>query len=407
MSLRIRDSLSGRTHRLGAVRGRPLTLYVCGPTVYDVAHVGHGRTYLYFDLVRRLLREDGVPVRHVMNFTDVEDKITARAKALGIPWQELARREERKFSKDLADLGVLPPHVRPRASQYVGRMVDVARRLERTGRVRRTDEGYVYSPDPEHATENFPVGPQLERHAVPEPGHPIDASGGGALDFLVWKPQEPPQPSFRSPWGPGVPGWHLECYTMASHLLGLPVDLHGGGMDLIFPHHYAENEVALTLNRTLFSRTLVHTAFVTEDGRKMSKSRGHLVPLRSALDDVGRDALRWYLLGPPYSVRLEWSSAGVERARREYERITATLRASVASTGGSIGCSRYEAAETGVAVALEDGLRSHDALSHVRALADDIGAAAQQTVARGERRHARRALRSMERLLGISLLGPS
>lgn len=405
MSLRIRDSLSGRTHRLGAVRGRPLTLYVCGPTVYDVAHVGHGRTYLYFDLVRRLLREDGVRVRHVMNFTDVEDKITLRAAALGVPWQALARREEQRFSEDLADLGVLPPHVRPRASAYVGRMAEVARRLDRTGRVRKTDEGYVYSPDPAHAGENFPVGPQLERHAVPEPGHPIDATGGGALDFLVWKPQVAPQPSFPSPWGPGVPGWHLECYTMASDLLGLPVDLHGGGMDLIFPHHYAENEVALTLNNTLFSRTLVHTAFVTEDGRKMSKSRGHLVPLRSALEEVGRDALRWYLLGPPYSVRLEWTQAGVERAQREYERISKVLNDSVSSSGGSIGCARYEAAETGVAVALEDGLRSQDALGHVRALADEIAASPQPTVARGDARHARRALRSIGRLLGLSLGG--
>jgi cysteinyl-tRNA synthetase len=390
MSLRIRDSLSGRTHRLRAVGGRPLTLYVCGPTVYDVAHVGHGRTYLYFDLVRRLLREDGVPVRHVMNFTDVEDKITARAKI--------------RFSKDLHDLGVLAPHLRPRASAYVARMVDVVKRLDRTGRVRRTDEGYVYSPDPSHASDNFPVGPQLERHAVLEPGHSIDAALGGALEFLVWKPQEPPLPSFPSPWGRGVPGWHLECFTMASHLLGLPVDLHGGGMDLIFPHHYAENEVALTLNHSLFSRTLVHTAFVTEDGRKMSKSRGHLVPLRAALDDAGRDALRWYLLGPPYSVRLEWSEAAFHRAHREFDRIAGALGRAVASDGGTVKASRFEAAQTAVAVALEDGLRSHDALSHVRALSDDIGHAARPAVVRGDRPRARRALRSIGRLLGLSLI---
>jgi cysteinyl-tRNA synthetase len=406
MSLRIRDSLSGRTHRLRAVRGRPLTLYVCGPTVYDVAHVGHGRTYLYFDLVRRLLREDGVPVRHVMNITNVEDKITARAQALGIPWQELSRREEIRFCEDLAGLGILPAHVRPRASEYVGRMVAVAKRLERTGRVRKTDEGYLYSPDPSHADENFPVGPQLERHAVPEPGHPIDAAVG-ALDFLVWKPQDPPLPSFPSPWGPGVPGWHLECFTMADDLLGLPVDLHGGGMDLIFPHHYAENEVALELQHTPFATTLVHTAFVTEDGRKMSKSAGHLVPLRTALDTAGRDALRWYLMGPPYSVRLEWSLVGLEKARREFDRVAGTIRRSLGMSGGTLRASRYETAATAVAVAMEDGLRSHDALGHVRALADDIERAATPTVARGEGPTARRAARSIERLLGLALADPT
>lgn len=404
MPLALRDSLTGERRAIGEGTRRPVTLYVCGPTVYDAAHVGHGRTYLYFDLIRRILAEEGAKVRHVMNITDVEDKIADRAAKLRIPWRELARREERRFNADLTALRVLPPTYQPRASTYVPKMVEVARRLAKTGRVHSTGDGWVYRPDPAHADENFAIGAELARHAVPEPGHPFDSPEGGAASFLVWKPQEPPLPSFASPWGRGVPGWHLECYTMAHRLLGLPVDVHGGGMDLVFPHHYAENEVALTLDREPFARTFVHTAFVTENGTKMSKSLGNLVPLRPVIDDVGPDALRWYLLGLPYTARLGWSSLGLERAESEWGHVRELIAGALTGTDGGVSAARFEAVAAQVQATLEDGLRANDALTTLRTFALDLAAARRAGVERGGRPRAKAAVGRIGRLLGLELL---
>jgi cysteinyl-tRNA synthetase len=404
MVLQVRDSLSGLVRTVRPRAGAPLTLYVCGPTVYDAAHVGHARTYLRFDLLRRRLRFDRVPVRHIMNITDVEDKITARAMATGLPWRELARREETRFKADLRALRLLPADRTPRASAYVGRMAEVARSLERTGRVRRTSEGWMYSPDPAHAAQNFPVGEELERHSVPEPDHPFPLERGGAEEFLLWKPQVAPNPSFPSPWGRGVPGWHLECYTMAHDLLGIPVDLHGGGLDLVFPHHFAENEVALTLDGTPFSRTFIHTAFVTQGGVKMSKSIGNLVPLSAALDAVGADALRWYLLTPPASLRLPWSDGAAVAAKEELGRVRRALRASLALGGsGAVSAARFQRLARTVARNLGDGLRAHDALEEIREFARVLEGRPEARVAPGERRAARSALGDVESLLGIAL----
>ncbi|MGI0155650.1 MAG: class I tRNA ligase family protein, partial [Thermoplasmata archaeon] len=318
MDLVLRDTLSGDARPVRRRPGRPLALYVCGPTVYDVAHVGHARTYLFFDVARRFLEAEGVPVHHVMNVTDFEDKLDARAARLGIPWRTLARREERGFFRDLAALGVLPPHERLRATAYIPAMVRVARRLERTGRVRREGDEWIYTPPRRREGANFPTDRQLARHAVVEPGHPFPQRQEAAGEFMVWRLQAPPKPSWPSPWGPGIPGWHLECYALADRFLRVPVDLHGGGTDLIFPHHYAENEVGLSLRRTLFSRVFLHTAFVLIDGGKMSKSVGNLVPLRTALEEVGPGALRWYLLSTASRRSLKWDPAALRIAVEEF-----------------------------------------------------------------------------------------
>ena len=407
MALRLYDSLSGRVHEVRRAPRRPLTLYVCGPTVYDRAHVGHARTYLTFDLIRRALQARRVPVRHVMNITDVEDKITDRARALGVPWQVLARREERGFLRDLARAGMLPADVTPRASAYVPRMVEVARALERTGRVHRTEEGWSYRPDARHARSNFPGSAALRRHAVPERGHPFRSGEASAKadEFLVWKPQAPPGPTFASPWGPGVPGWHLECYTMAKDLLGIPVDLHGGGRDLLFPHHFAENETALALDGAPFARTFLHSAFVTaDDGLKMSKSTGNLVPLAGALTEYGADVLRWYLLSTPITLPLQWEAPAADRARSELDGIRATLRASVApGAGGDLPASRYGRLFERVQGHIERGVHGDAALAEVREFATTIASKSSPRVAPGERRAAVAALARTEAILGIRL----
>jgi len=405
MHLALEDSLSGERRTVRSGTQGAVGLYVCGPTVYDLAHVGHARTYLYFDVVRRFLESEGFRVRHVMNVTDVEDKIDQRAAALGMTSRALARREEKGFFRDLAALGILNPQYRPRASEYIPEMTRIARSLERTGRVRRTGDEWVYEPPERAEGQNFPTGRELARHAVPERGHPFPTRGGGERSILVWKLQNGPRPSWTSPWGRGVPGWHLECFAMATRLLGIPVDLHGGGRDLIYPHHYAENEIAMALDRTRFSRMFLHTGFVLRDGSKMSKSTGNLVPIRTVLPDVGAGALRWYLIRPIYSDRLGWSGRDLARARDEYEGVRRSFGQWLApGAGGRWGASRVRSLAEGVRRDLAQGLRTDRVIPRLALFAEGLGREDSGRVSRGERREAREAVRSIERRTGIPLL---
>jgi cysteinyl-tRNA synthetase len=406
MDLELPDTLSGRSRAVRPARPGPIALYVCGPTVYDGAHVGHARTYLYFDAARRFLEAEGRRVRHVMNITDVEDKIDRRAAALGTSWRTLARRVERRFLADLEGLGVKTPGATPRASDYVPEMVKVAQALARSGRVRRTDEGWMYDPPARGPGANFLTAAELARHAVLEDGRtPGGELPGDGRSFLLWKPQAAPGPSWASPWGRGVPGWHLGCFAMARRLLRVPVDLHGGGPDLIYPHHYAENEIALALGGTPFSRTFLHTGFVLQDGAKMSKSTGHLVPLGEVLAAVGPGALRWYLLGRPPLDRFAWERAALDRAKEEF----ATLRARLATwlapgTGGRLGARATVDLEQGCRRDLAHGLRVDLAVGRLRRFSEALGRDPTGRVRRGEARRAAAALRRLAARTGLPLL---
>ncbi len=404
MELVLPDTLTGRPRAVRRKPGRPVALYVCGPTVYDAAHVGHGRNYLVFDVARRFLEAEGIPVRHVMNITDFEDKLDARAEELGVSWRALARREERAFLRDLAALHLLLPQLTPRATEYVPRMVEVARRLMRTGRVYRDGNEWTYTPPHRAAGKNFPTDRQLAAHAVSEPGHPFPESAGRAGAFMIWRLQRPPKPSWPSPWGPGIPGWHLECYAMADRLLGLPVDLHGGGLDLIYPHHYAENEIALEFRGRPFSHVFLHVGFVLIDGSKMSKSRGALVPLRTALNEVGADALRWYLLSTPPTERLPWSPVELARSRAEFLRVRDAVRHWMrASAGGRDSAASARRLAADVRRELARGLATDRAFRRLSAWATtetERGGA----VARTDRARARAAFRDIEARTGLRLL---
>jgi cysteinyl-tRNA synthetase len=406
MVLSFRDSLTGRVGPLEVPAQRPVGMYICGPTVYAPSHVGHARTYLYFDIVRRALLERGVASRVVRNITDYEDKVTWRAESLGITWRALARQEERRFHRDLARLRVLPVEREPRASRFVPRMIEVGRRLEKTGRVERRGETWVYTP-PAPSGRNFAIGDDFAVHAVPEPGHPASADGALAREIVVWHRQEPPLAAWTSPWGPGAPGWHLECYAMALCYLGIPVDLHGGGMDLIFPHHYAENTIALALDGLLFSRRFLHTGFVTQLHRKMSKSRGNLVSLGAALDTYGPDALRWYLLSRPYNSRLEWNPTEAGRFAEEWEEVKLRLRGVVLpGAGGNLTAKRLEGLADRVRDRVEDQVAVDAALQELRSYAAEVGAAGSSHLARGEAVRGRGSLRRIEALLGLEILSP-
>lgn len=379
-------------------------MYVCGPTVYNVAHVGHGRTYLYFDVLRRFLQEEGVAVRHVMNITDFEDKVTARAQALGISWRVLARREERAFRADLRRLRILDPHLEPRASDFVPQMIKAGQALERRGELYHDEGEWCFRPRERHDPRNFPIGSELAKHAVPEPGLKIPAITDVVGEFTVWREQEPPNPAWPSPWGRGAPGWHLECYSMARSLLQIPVDVHGGGSDLIFPHHYAENEVALNLDNSLFSRQFLHTAFVTENGQKMSKSTGNLVPLAHALHEVGPDALRCYLLSLPYNTRLSWDPRALDVSAGRFRELRSQVRRSLAAgASGSLSLTELKKERAAIFRAVGTGFRVDAALDRLFAWSKRVAAARSPQFSAGERAGARREYASVERLLGLAL----
>jgi cysteinyl-tRNA synthetase len=408
MPIRLRDSLTGATRILAPRPGRPLGLYVCGPTVYNVTHVGHARTLLYFDLIRRYLREEGTPVRHILNITDFEDKLDERAAALRMTWRTLARREERQFLRDFAAFGALPPTATPRASAFVPQMIRLGRRLARAGRVEHRGDEWTFIPSPAFAEKNFPIGRELAQHAVPEPGVPPPGANNGGGEFLLWKEQRRPHPSWPSPWGAGVPGWHMECYALAEHFLGVPVDLQGGGIDLVYPHHYDENEIALSLAGQPFSRIFLHTGLVSQGGEKMSKSTGNLVPLRGALEEMGASALRWYLLKAPYQQGLEWNTSDVVRARQEYSGLVRHFRSSVdPGAGGSLLLSDLDRVVRDVGRAFENGFEVHRAIDRLREWNATVERAGFARFARGEIRRARGLYEHLERLLGISFVTPS
>jgi len=379
-------------------------MYVCGPTVYDSTHVGHARTYLYFDVARRFLETEGTRVRHVMNVTDIEDKIDRRAADLGIGWKTLARREEKAFFRDLAALRIRLPQHRPRASEFVGEMAKTARTLARTGRVRHENGECLYDAPVRRGRENFATGRELARHAVAERGHPFPSRGGEHRALQVWKLQEPPLPSWPGPFGAGVPGWHLECVVMARRFLGLPVDLHGGGRDLVYPHHYAENEIALALDRRPFARAFLHTGFVLQSGQKMSKSIGNTVPVREALSATGPDAIRWFLLSRPYPDRVDWDPRAVERAEALHAR---TRRAIVGwlspGGGGRRGAAGARALAERIRTDLARGLRTDRVFPRLASFAEGLDADPSGRVARGERSNALAAIRTVEARTGLVL----
>ncbi len=379
-------------------------MYVCGPTVYAPAHVGHARTYLYFDVVRRSFEADGIPVRHVMNITDFEEKIDRRAAALHTTWRSLARREEAGFFRDLDALGILRPSYAPRASDFIPRMVRIAARLGKSGRIRQDDGAWYYRPPDRPQSENFPVGAELAQHAVPEPGRPFPEKESLATEFMVWQRQEPPLPSWSGPWGKGMPGWHLECYAMAEEYLGMPVDLHGGGLDLIYPHHHAENEIALALTGQRFARFFLHTAFVLQNGKKMSKSVENLVSIREALETSDAPGLRWYLLNPRYSERLACDHDEHLAASEEHARVrTAIARWLRSGRRGRVGARAARALAAAVREDLSNDLDTHRAIGRLRSFARTLDSDPAGGLPRGDRADAARAIREIESRLGMPL----
>ena len=298
-------------------------MYSCGVTVYDLSHVGHARMLIVFDMIARYLRFAGYRVTFVRNFTDIDDKIIRRANQEGVPAREISERYIAAFREDVLALGALPPEVEPKATDHVTEMIGHIERLI------AARHAYVVDGDVYFEVRSFPPygklsGKNLEDLLVGARVE-VDERKRDPRDFALWKSAKPGEPSWPSPWGPGRPGWHIECSAMAMRYLGASFDIHGGGEDLIFPHHECEIAQTEALTRQPFARLWVHNGFVNMGKEKMSKSLGNTLAIREVVKRHGADALRLWILGTHYRHLLEWSDERVEEAGRALGRLTRLL----------------------------------------------------------------------------------
>jgi L-cysteine:1D-myo-inositol 2-amino-2-deoxy-alpha-D-glucopyranoside ligase len=312
------NTQSGRIERFTPRDGK-VGLYVCGVTPYDTTHIGHAFTFLTFDILVRVMRHKGWDVTYVQNVTDIDDDILRKAKEVGLGWKELGDRETARYLKDMRDLNWLEPDHYVRATEHIPEMLQITQALIEKGHAYESD-GSVYfsvSSDPEFGKLSHIPRDQMLPIANERGNTPEDPNKRDPLDFVLWQKSVGDEPSWDSPYGPGRPGWHVECSAMASRYLGPSIDIHGGGADLIFPHH--ECEVAQSENAfgvEPFARTWVHVAMVGYNGEKMSKSLGNLVLVSDALKDYSADAVRLYLFSNHYRVPWVFEDAELERWAR-------------------------------------------------------------------------------------------
>ena len=292
-------------------------MYVCGATVQGPPHIGHVRSGLNYDVLRRWLAHSGYDVTLIRNVTDIDDKILQKAAAAGRPWWEWAATYERAFGAAYEALGCLPPSLEPRATGHITQMAELIERLIERG------HAYPAGGDVYFAVRTLPEYGTLSGQKVDDVHQGEGENTGGKrdpLDFTLWKAAKPGEPSWPTPWGRGRPGWHLECSAMATAYLGPEFDIHGGGLDLVFPHH--ENERAQShAAGDPFARFWLHNAWVTMGGEKMSKSLGNTLQIEALLGRVRPAELRYYLVGPHYRSSIEYSDAALDEAVAAYRRI--------------------------------------------------------------------------------------
>jgi cysteinyl-tRNA synthetase len=321
--LRVYNTLTNQKEVFTPLRPGVVHMYVCGITAYDVCHVGHARSALVFDAIYRYLRHRGYRVVFVRNFTDVDDKIIKRAKDEGTDSETIAERYIKAFYDDMDRLGVERPTHEPRATEFIAQMIELVQRLIETG------HAYPAGGDVYFAVNTFAEYGKLSKRSLDEmmagARVAVDPNKRDPMDFALWKASKPGEPSWPSPWGPGRPGWHIECSAMSAGYLGRSFDIHGGGMDLIFPHH--ENEIAQSeaAYSTTFARYWVHNGFVNINQEKMSKSLGNFFTIRQVLERYHPEVLRLFLLSTHYRSPVDFSQEAMGEAERRLERLYQAL----------------------------------------------------------------------------------
>jgi L-cysteine:1D-myo-inositol 2-amino-2-deoxy-alpha-D-glucopyranoside ligase len=373
--MRLYNTMSREKEEFAPVH-RYVTMYVCGITPYDTTHLGHAFTYIAFDTLARYLQFKGWPVRYAQNVTDIDDDILRKAREVGENWKELGDRWTRRFITDMDALNVLRPTYFPRATEEIPRIIDMTRVLLDKGHAYEKAGNVYFSVDScirfgklsrVQRQEMLPIANQ--RGNIPD-----DPNKRDPLDFVLWQAAKPGEPSWDSPWGQGRPGWHIECSAMSQHYLGDTLDIHGGGGDLIFPHH--ECEIAQSEQYTgvhPFVRFWMHIAMVRHEGEKMSKSLGNLVMARDLLQTYSGDAIRAYLLSHHYRTAWEYEEAELNQAVQRVERYAAASQADPIAGGQPLASMAYRERFT---EAMDDDLDTPTALSVLDDMAQAILAAA-------------------------------
>jgi cysteinyl-tRNA synthetase len=410
MALRIYNTLTRKKEPFKSLKSGQIDMYVCGPTVYDKAHVGHAMSTLVFDIVRRYLEYRGFKVRHVMNYTDVDDKIIQRANREGKDPLKLAERYIREYEQHIKDLNVLPATAYPRATEEIGQIISMIQGLIEKSHAYEA-QGNVYfsvSSDPDYGKlsgrrlEEMQAGARIE----------VDERKRNPMDFALWKASKPGEPAWDSPWGPGRPGWHIECSAMNLHHLGEQIDIHGGGNDLIFPHH--ENEIAQTESLTgkPFARYWMHNGMLQLSGEKMSKSTGNLITVEQFLAEHNADVLRMMVLNSSYHNPLTFADEVIEQAEHSLERLRSALRPAISTSEQapeSIGHAleqQIEATRQGFLESMDDDFNTAGALGQLFDLVRATNQAKDAGVDEATLGLAQDMLRELTGVLGLQIEKP-
>jgi cysteinyl-tRNA synthetase len=407
MTLRVYNTLTREKSDFIPLEEGKVRMYVCGPTVYDSAHVGHAMSALVFDVIRRYLTYKGYDVHYVMNFTDVDDKIIDRANRMGVEPITLAEKYISEYEQNLADLNILPATENPRATEDMGQIIDMVARLLENDKAYEVD-GDVYfrvESDKDYGKlsgrklEDMNAGSRIR----------VDDRKENPMDFAIWKAAKPGEPAWDSPWGPGRPGWHIECSAMNLSHLGPQIDIHGGGNDLIFPHH--ENEIAQTeaVTGKPFARYWMHNGMVQLKGEKMSKSLGNLVSISDFLAEHPADVMRLMVLSSNYRSPLTFTDEVVEANERALERLLSALRPAMPGASGAdesalLNLSKQtETTKAGFMEAMDEDFNTAGALGQLFDLVRAINQARAENATDEQLKPAQAALKDLSSILGLML----
>ncbi len=408
--LSIQNTLTGKKQPFESLLPKIVRMYVCGMTVYDYCHIGHARSALVFDVIRRYLEFTGYQVEFVKNFTDVDDKIIKRANEQGLSCETITTRFIEAYDADMGKLGINRATEEPKATEHMAEIIELVGRLIQKGLA------YDVNGDVYFEVEKYPAYGRLSKRKLEDlqagARVEVDERKRHAMDFALWKSSKPGEPSWESPWGPGRPGWHIECSAMSMCHLGETFDIHGGGMDLIFPHH--ENEIAQSCGATgkEFARYWIHNGFVQINKEKMSKSLGNFFTIREIFEkskwpeaETG-EMLRYFLLGTHYRSPLDFSDKSIEEAKNAlnglYDLLVERLdEAEERSTADKGLMEVIERCREAFRQAMDDDFNTPVAIAVLQRLRSDVNKLLDQGLSTEARKIAREEFRSLGNVLGL------
>jgi cysteinyl-tRNA synthetase len=394
--MRVFNTLTGQKEEFHP-RGEVVTMYVCGITAYAESHIGHAMAYVIFDVIKRYLKFRGYKVRHVQNFTDIDDKIIDRASQLQVPPAELSTKYCDEYLANMTALNIEPADIYPRATEEVPKIIEIIENLVAKG------HAYEFERSVYFRVRDFPnYGKFSHRNLADMIAKETSCDLGKEypLDFALWKASKPGEPFWESPWGKGRPGWHMECSAMVLKYLGDTIDIHGGGQDLVFPHH--ENEIAQSesfTGQTPFARYWLHSGLMQQNKQKMSKSIGNLVNIKDVLERFNPDAVRLFILSSHYRSPLTYSEEALEASERSAERLRSALnqRSGAGRRATTLDAKPFEQK---FIEAMDDDFNTAQAIAVLFGLAREINRGAEESVNVTEAQH---ALVKLAGVLGLTL----